>query len=118
MTTNAEAPRKPGRKPDPLTGILGEVKAKAKEAPTEGLPLRGGKNPEAGRQHYEAQEQRWSTINIQRSDEQALGMDGLLIEDVFAAFGDAEASGSRAALVLLAAQAVVAIDAIDRGLGV
>ncbi|AFV51359.1 hypothetical protein FDG66_gp39 [Streptomyces phage phiCAM] len=104
------------RKPDPLTGIVNEIKKAVSEQDAP-LPLWGGKSPEAGRTYFADQESRWNAINAQRAEAGTLGADGLLLEDVFGAISQSDTDEVRLALVLLAAQAVSAIVQLDRGEG-
>lgn len=103
-----------GRKADPVTAILAEIKALVKDRQGEPLPLRGGLNSESGRLHYVEQEGRWSAINAARSVAGTLGKDGLILEDAFAALGEVDDADVRRALVLLAAEAISAVEDIDR----
>ncbi|QMP84533.1 hypothetical protein HUN43_00039 [Streptomyces phage Endor1] len=110
-----EATKKTTRKPNPLTAILNDVKAKAEDNLS--LPFLGGKRPESGQAYHADQELRWVSINRARADEGNLGVDGLLVEDVHAAGAATTNDDRREALVLLAAQAVTAIAQLDRGEG-
>ncbi|WJN62973.1 hypothetical protein [Streptomyces phage phiScoe25] len=107
--------KKTTRKPNPLTAILNEVKAKA-ETGSE-IPFLGGLNPESGQAWHADQESRWSSVNEARAELGNLGVDGLLVEDVHAAGAATTDADRREALVLLAGQAVAAIAQLDRGEG-
>ncbi|WJN63372.1 hypothetical protein [Streptomyces phage phiScoe55] len=111
-----ETTKRQTRKPDPLTGIVNEIKKAVTEQDAP-LPLWGGKNPEAGRSYFADQESRWNAINAERAEHGTLGADGLLLEDVFGAISQSDTEEVRLALILLAAQAVAAVAQLDKGEG-
>ncbi|WLW38517.1 hypothetical protein [Streptomyces phage Vanseggelen] len=110
MTETTET-KKTTRKPNPLTAILNEVKAKADDGGV--LPLVGGANGEGAQEYHAAQEHRWSIVNQHREKIGKLGSDGLLLEDVHAAGAATSKLDQREALILVAAQAVAAVAALD-----
>lgn len=113
--TEATETKKTTRKPNPLTAILNEVKAKADDA--RDLPFLGGRSAEQGQNYHAEQELRWSSVNRHRASIDKLGADGLLIEDAHAAGAATTNADRREALILLAAQAVAAVAQLDRGEG-
>ncbi|WJN63217.1 hypothetical protein [Streptomyces phage phiScoe45] len=115
MTEATVTETKKTRKPNPLTAIVNEVKDKADD--NLALPFLGGRNIEQGQAYHAEQELRWISINRHRGDTGKLGADGLLVEDAHAAGAATSNEERREALVLLAAQAVAAIAALDRGEG-
>ncbi|MGP3686267.1 hypothetical protein ACTVZO_16430 [Streptomyces sp. IBSNAI002] len=109
------AMKKPtGRKPDPLTAILAEVRAAARATPDLPSHLVGGKYPERGTDAYRRRGEEWAIINADRGEVGVLGMDGLAIEVAFAAFGGRTPEEIRGGLVRLASLAVAAVEQIDR----
>jgi hypothetical protein len=111
VTETTVTETKKTRKANPLTAILNEVKAKADDH--DDLPFVGGRVIESGQAYHAEQEHRWSSINQSRSELGHLGVDGLLVEDAHAAGAATTDADRREALILLAAQAVAAVAALD-----
>ncbi|ATW61316.1 hypothetical protein SEA_DEXERS_40 [Streptomyces phage Dexers] len=115
MTETTETTTRKGRKANPLTAIVNEVKDKADD--NLDIPFLGGRNSEQGQAYHAEQELRWISINRHRGDIGKLGADGLLVEDAHAAGAATTTEERREALILLAAQAVAAVAQLDRGEG-
>lgn len=111
MTETTVTETKKTRKANPLTAIMTEIRNKADEA--EPIPFIGGANGEGGQEYHAAQEHRWSVVNQHREKMGFLGSDGLLLEDAHAAGAATTDADRREALILLAAQAVAAVAALD-----
>ncbi|MFJ9827680.1 hypothetical protein ACIRSU_25450 [Streptomyces sp. NPDC101160] len=107
--------RKPtGRKADPLTVILAEVRAGARAIPDLPAHLVGGKYPDSAVNIYHQRGADWQEINRARKSQGRLGVDGLAVQVAFAAFGGRTPVEIREGLVRLASLAVAAIEQIDR----
>lgn len=59
----------------------------------------------------------WKTQNAERAEGGTLGWDGILLEEVYEAFGESDLQRARQELVQVAAVAVAAIECIDRNAG-
>jgi hypothetical protein len=107
-----------GRKPDPLTGILAEVKAERKaqveEWPERELPFLGGRMPEAAQSVYASRAANWRLINENRKEIGTLGWDGLFVESVWELLASDNEAERRARLILLSAVLVGEVESMDR----
>jgi hypothetical protein len=102
--------RKPGRRPDPATAILGQVRAARKAL--ESRPFRGGRNPGAALSVYAERAEAWRAINAAREHAGLPGRDGDLLEAVYAALAASD-SEARELLVRLASVAVAAVEELE-----
>ncbi|MFI5861789.1 hypothetical protein [Streptomyces sp. NPDC051546] len=113
--TQTPVKKTPGRKADPLTAVLAEIRAGARATPDLPAHLVGGKYPERGVDNYRQRGADWAEINRARESRGRLGVDGLAVQVAFAAFGGRTPAEVREGLVQLASLAVAAIEQIDRG---
>ncbi|MEU7030024.1 hypothetical protein AB0A60_25505 [Streptomyces sp. NPDC046275] len=102
------APRKtPARKADPYEPILADLKARLGFGHVQpGLPLRGGVNPEKGREHFQQRNEHWRSFNEGREDSGRLGHDGVLLEDLYFALSMRTDDDAMHALLNVAARIV------------
>ncbi|MCC2278865.1 hypothetical protein LKL35_26055 [Streptomyces sp. ET3-23] len=113
-TAKKTAAKRAPRKPDPVTKILGEVRAEM-EFVGHGTPLWGGNMPEQSPRYYAAKAANWLDIDLERCLKDRPGWDSRLIHSTFWAFADADPAKARERLLTVAAAAVAAIETIDRG---
>jgi hypothetical protein len=118
VTEETTTKRKPGRKPDPLTAILAEVRAERKQQDEQwgeqNHPLVGGSDPELSRAHYEGRATAWKNANGFRAKWDNMGWDSILIEEVYEALAEEDEQKARAELIQVAAVALTVVEAIDR----
>ncbi|MEU1309136.1 hypothetical protein ABZ419_09600 [Streptomyces cinnamoneus] len=103
-----------GRRKDPATAVLAEVKAERKLLGSEARPLGGGLRPERARLHYRREADRWAEIAFARSLADKAGWDAELLAALHSAIASADPSTARAGLVHVAALAVTAVEQLDR----
>ncbi|MEU2854113.1 hypothetical protein [Streptomyces syringium] len=104
----------PGRRKDPTTAVLAEVKTERKLLGNETRPLGGGLRPERARLYYRREADRWAEIAFARSLADKAGWDAELLTALHSAIASADHSSARAGLVQVAALAVTAIEQIDQ----
>ncbi|MEX1655491.1 hypothetical protein ABZ960_20280 [Streptomyces pseudovenezuelae] len=106
-TTEAEqAPKKGGRKPDPMTQLLNEVKAKIKNL----AELTVKENPAGRAQQHERRASAWGRHYAQHST-----LDGLILSLGFESLAALNPAERRYSLVQLAAAALVAVEKLEDG---
>ncbi|WKU46720.1 hypothetical protein Q3V23_23130 [Streptomyces sp. VNUA116] len=96
-----------GRRKDPTTAVLAEVKAERKLL-DEDKPLGGGLRPERARLYYRREADRWADIATARALAGRGGWDGELLAATFAALAEPDAAAAKRGLVQAAALAVAA----------
>ncbi|MGI5530129.1 hypothetical protein ACQEVX_22900 [Streptomyces syringium] len=104
----------PGRRKDPATAVLAEVKAERKLLGNEVRPLGGGLRPERARQYYRREADRWAEIAFARSLADKAGWDAELLAALNAALASADSDTARAGLLHVAALAVTAVEQLDQ----
>lgn len=112
--TEAKPTKRPGRRSDPTTAVITEVKTARKLIGDRGMPLAGGQRPVKGRAYHLRESNRWRAIEYGRELAETPGWDSAVLAATFGAFAEQDPQHSRAALVRLAALAVAAIESIDR----
>ncbi|GLZ81430.1 hypothetical protein Afil01_62370 [Actinorhabdospora filicis] len=110
MTTPTPTRGKPGRKPDPMTAVITDVRALAAERLN--IPLRGGANPDRAQGHYADRAASWERIYAERDHPD--GRDAHMLARLYRALGATEASTARGALLDLAADALAAVADLDK----
>ncbi|USH45876.1 hypothetical protein SEA_VIEENROSE_41 [Streptomyces phage VieEnRose] len=122
-TTTKRAPRKAApAKPatTPTDAVLAEVKAERTRQDErwgeQNHPLIGGLTPKARLvAEYAREENQWQEINKHRVRLGAMGFDSIAAEELYEALSARDVAEARAEYVQLAAVAVAAVEAIDRG---
>ncbi|AWY07607.1 hypothetical protein SEA_YOSIF_43 [Streptomyces phage Yosif] len=110
MSDTTETKKTTTRKANPHTAIANDFKDEAEKLSIEGLPLVGGRNPEAGKAFFRNEAKRWHDVNEHRRKDGTLGYDGLLVESLF----DALALGlDRGQMVLVGGVLLQAVEAVD-----
>jgi hypothetical protein len=113
VTEETTTAKRGGRKADPLTGILAEVKAELKAiGGLAEFPLGGGAVPTKARRHYRKQAEMWHGINEVREAAGTSGHDGFLLEAAYDVLSHDEPQ-ARADLLKLAALVVGIIESLD-----
>ncbi|MEU3709030.1 hypothetical protein [Streptomyces catenulae] len=112
--TEATATKRPARRTDPSTAVIGEVKAARKQVGDRRMPVAGGRHPVKGRAHHVREAARWRSVEQGRELAGSPGWDSTLLTAVFTALADQDPQRTRSGLVHLAALAVAAVEAIDR----
>lgn len=117
----SETPRteqKPQAKYDPLLDIFKAIadeieSSNEKHGDQTGIKFRGGSADEANRLWHENHADTWKRNNDIRSKAEAIGWDGILLEEVHEAFAEDEVGPQIAELIQVAAVAVKAIQALE-----
>ncbi|MER5632189.1 hypothetical protein [Streptomyces nitrosporeus] len=118
MTETPKMTKRPvGRKADPATAILAEVKAARKAVAYDRMPLAGGLVPVKGREHHLREARRWEGVEDARRLTDMPGWDSTLIPALYGALAEQDMQHARDGLVRLAALAVAAVEDIDREAG-
>ncbi|MEU0739282.1 hypothetical protein [Streptomyces sp. NPDC006134] len=112
--TTTKTKRPAGRKTNPATAILAEVKAERKAVEAEPIPLAGGQRPTKAKVHYQREANRWRSVETSRRLAERPGWDASLLAALYGALAEAEPKNARSGLVRLAALAVAAVEDIDR----
>lgn len=77
-------------------------------------PMIGGLMPRAHTREYARLAANWKSTNDMRVENETLGFDGILLEEVFEALEEPDYAKQRAELVQAAAVVVAMIEALDR----
>ncbi|MFI1655595.1 hypothetical protein ACH4ZU_11910 [Streptomyces sp. NPDC020472] len=105
--TKKAAPRRaPARKADPYDSAFADLKSRISVTKALDLPFRGGMDPEKGRRHFAEQAAYWRSFNEGREDSGRLGLDGVLLEDLYLALSTRTSDEAAPFLLNLAARIV------------
>lgn len=97
-----------------LREVAKERDAQDKKWGEQNHPMIGGFMPEAHRREYARQAAGWKHTNDLRVENETLGFDGILLEEVCEALEETDPVNQRAELVQTAAVVVGMIEALDR----
>lgn len=110
----------PGRKPNPATPILEAIKDELKRQDErwgeQNHPLLGGlaTSKDNYRAYLATQEANWKRFNDVRVNDEALGWDGIILEEVFEALAEPDPAKAEVELIQAAACCVQALISLRR----
>ncbi|MFF9644706.1 hypothetical protein [Kitasatospora aureofaciens] len=113
-TVKKTAARRVQPKPDLLHLAMTEARAEARALADLPKELIGGQHPQRAAEIYRSRGSDWDLINRRREKVGTAGVDGLIVQAAFAAFGTRDTAQVREGLVRLAALAGAAVERIDK----